>query len=93
MIAAALMTGMRLALFEVFDPVATPRAIAAHNPTFLGTATPFFAAFLEAQRATVIGPSSVHCGVASPAVRRSPPNWDDRFAKPSGCPASRTRGG
>lgn len=51
MVAAALMTGMRLALFEVFDPVATPRAIAAHNPTFLGTATPFFVAFLQAQRA------------------------------------------
>jgi cyclohexanecarboxylate-CoA ligase len=51
MVAAALLTGMRLALFEVFDPVATPLAIAAHNPTFLGTATPFFVAFLEAQRA------------------------------------------
>ncbi len=51
MVAAALMTGMRLALFEVFDPAATPLAIAAHNPTFLGTATPFFVAFLEAQRA------------------------------------------
>jgi cyclohexanecarboxylate-CoA ligase len=51
MVAAALMTGMRLALFEVFDPDATPFAIAAHNPTFLGTATPFFVAFLEAQRA------------------------------------------
>ncbi len=51
MVAAALMTGMRLALFEVFDPAATPFAIAAHNPTFLGTATPFFVAFLEAQRA------------------------------------------
>ncbi|OBA59903.1 cyclohexanecarboxylate-CoA ligase [Mycobacterium sp. 1100029.7] len=51
MVAAALMTGMRLVLFEVFDPAATPLAIAAHNPTFLGTATPFFVAFLEAQRA------------------------------------------
>jgi acyl-CoA synthetase (AMP-forming)/AMP-acid ligase II len=51
MVAAALMTGMRLALFEVFDPAATPFAIAAHHPTFLGTATPFFVAFLEAQRA------------------------------------------
>ena len=51
MVAAALMTGMRLALFEVFDPEATPLAIAAHNPTFLGTATPFFVAFLQAQRA------------------------------------------
>jgi cyclohexanecarboxylate-CoA ligase len=38
-------------LFEAFDPVATPLAIAAHSPTFLGTATPFFTAFLEAQRA------------------------------------------
>lgn len=51
MLAAALQTGMRLALFEVFDPATTPYAIAAHNPTFLGTATPFFVGFLEAQRA------------------------------------------
>jgi acyl-coenzyme A synthetase/AMP-(fatty) acid ligase len=50
MLAAALLTGMRLALFEVFDPATTPLSIAAHNPTFLGTATPFFVAFLEAQR-------------------------------------------
>ncbi|MEB3982581.1 AMP-binding protein [Mycobacterium sp. 663a-19] len=51
MLAAALLTGMRLVLFEAFDPVTTPLSIAAHNPTFLGTATPFFVAFLEAQRA------------------------------------------
>jgi cyclohexanecarboxylate-CoA ligase len=51
MLAAALLTGMRLALFEAFDPATTPLSIAAHNPTFLGTATPFFVAFLEAQRA------------------------------------------
>ncbi len=51
MLAAALLTGMRLALFQAFDPATTPFAIAAHQPTFLGTATPFFVAFLEAQRA------------------------------------------
>ncbi|MCV7380881.1 cyclohexanecarboxylate-CoA ligase [Mycobacterium alsense] len=51
MLATALLTGMRLALFEVFDPATTPLAIAAHDPTFLGTATPFFVGFLEAQRA------------------------------------------
>ena len=51
MLATALLTGLRLVLFEAFDPVATPLAIAAHDPTFLGTATPFFVAFLEAQRA------------------------------------------
>ncbi len=50
MLAAALLTGMRLALFEVFDPATTPLSIAAHHPTFLGMATPFFLAFLEAQR-------------------------------------------
>jgi acyl-CoA synthetase (AMP-forming)/AMP-acid ligase II len=50
MLAAALLTGMRLALFEVFDPATTPLSIAAHNPTFLGMATPFFLAFLQAQR-------------------------------------------
>ncbi len=51
MLAAALLTGMRLVLFERFDPATTPHSIAAHNPTLLGTATPFFVAFLEAQRA------------------------------------------
>jgi len=49
-LAAALLTGMQLALFEVFDPATTSRAIAAHHPTFLGSATPFFVGFLEAQR-------------------------------------------
>ena len=47
MLAAALRTGMRLALFEVFDPATTPFSIAEHNPTFLGTATPFFVGFLS----------------------------------------------
>jgi acyl-CoA synthetase (AMP-forming)/AMP-acid ligase II len=51
MLAAALQTGMRLALFEIFDPATTPLSIAAHSPTFLGIATPFFVGFLEAQRA------------------------------------------
>jgi cyclohexanecarboxylate-CoA ligase len=51
MLAAALLTGMRLVLFEAFDPTTTPLAIAAHNPTFLGTATPFFVAYVEAQLA------------------------------------------
>jgi cyclohexanecarboxylate-CoA ligase len=50
-LAAALRTGMRLVLFETFDPAITPLAIATHRPTFLGTATPFFVAYLEAQHA------------------------------------------
>ncbi|QLL08875.1 class I adenylate-forming enzyme family protein [Mycobacterium vicinigordonae] len=50
MLAAALLTGMRLVLFDTFDPAETPFAIAAHRPTLLGSATPFFVAFLAAQR-------------------------------------------
>lgn len=50
MLAASLRTGMRLVLFDAFDPVTTPLAIAAHRPTLLGTATPFFVAFMAAQR-------------------------------------------
>lgn len=50
MLAASLLTGMRLVLFDGFDPVQTPKAIAAHRPTMLGSATPFFVAFMAAQR-------------------------------------------
>lgn len=50
MLAASLLTGMRLVLFDVFDPEATPLAIARHRPTLLGTATPFYVAYMAAQR-------------------------------------------
>lgn len=49
MLAAALITGMQLVLFDVFDPATTPLAVAAHRPTLLGSATPFFIAYLAAQ--------------------------------------------
>lgn len=51
MLAASLRTGMRLVLFDSFDPATTPQAIAPHRPTLLGTATPFLVAFMAAQRA------------------------------------------
>ncbi|WP_297600400.1 class I adenylate-forming enzyme family protein [Mycobacterium sp.] len=49
MLAAGLFTGMKLVLFDAFDPDETPFAIAAHRPTLLGSATPFFVAFMAAQ--------------------------------------------
>lgn len=51
MLAASLRTGMRLALFDSFDPEYTPKAIAARGATLLGSATPFFVAFMAAQKA------------------------------------------
>ena len=56
MLAASLRTGMRLVLFDAFDPAETPVAIAAHRPTLLGSATPFFVAFMAAQRAHGVEP-------------------------------------
>ena len=50
MLAASLLTGMRMVLFDAFDPAVTPKAIAAHRPTILGSATPFFVAYMAAQR-------------------------------------------
>ncbi|WP_347403871.1 AMP-binding protein [Mycobacterium sp. 236(2023)] len=50
MLAASLLTGMRLVLFDSFDPERTPFAIAEHGATILGSATPFFVAFMAAQR-------------------------------------------
>jgi acyl-CoA synthetase (AMP-forming)/AMP-acid ligase II len=50
MLTASLMTGMRLALFDTFDPATTPERMAAHGSTLLGSAVPFFLAYFDAQR-------------------------------------------
>jgi acyl-CoA synthetase (AMP-forming)/AMP-acid ligase II len=51
MLTAALRTGGTLALFSSFDPVVTAGRMAELDPTILGSATPFFHAYLAAQRA------------------------------------------
>jgi acyl-CoA synthetase (AMP-forming)/AMP-acid ligase II len=50
MLTASLMTGMRLTLFESFDPATTPERMAAAGSTLLGSAVPFFLAYFDAQR-------------------------------------------
>jgi cyclohexanecarboxylate-CoA ligase len=45
-----LRVGGGLLLIETFDPLDTPLVMAAHGTTVLGSATPFFHAFLAAQR-------------------------------------------
>ncbi len=50
MLTAALSTGGCLVLFDAFDPQTTPERMAAHQPTILGSATPFFRAYVAAQR-------------------------------------------
>jgi len=49
MLVTALRTGVRLVLFDVFDPVVTADRMARHSPTMFGSAQPFFRAFLDAQ--------------------------------------------
>ena len=50
MLAAALRTGGVLLLLDTWDPAVTPERVAAHRPTILGSAQPFFRAYLDAQR-------------------------------------------
>ena len=49
MMASSLVSGMQMLLFDTFDPVETPHRMAARNVTLLGSAVPFYVAFLEAQ--------------------------------------------
>ena len=49
-LASALRVGFRLLLIEAWDPERTPFVMAEHGCTTLGTALPFFRAFLAAQR-------------------------------------------
>jgi acyl-CoA synthetase (AMP-forming)/AMP-acid ligase II len=50
MLVASLTTGFRFVAFDQWDPVATPERMAAHEPTILGSAVPFFLAYLNAQQ-------------------------------------------
>lgn len=50
MLTVCLVTGMNLVLFDTFDTATTPERMAAHQPTLLGSAVPFFNAYLAAQR-------------------------------------------
>ncbi|MFC5746327.1 class I adenylate-forming enzyme family protein [Actinomadura rugatobispora] len=47
---SVLIAGGRMVMFESFDPATTPERMAAHRPTILGSATPFFHAYIAAQR-------------------------------------------
>ena len=48
---AALRTGARVVLLDTFDSATSPVAMARHGATILGSATPFFNAYMAAQRA------------------------------------------
>lgn len=50
MMVTALQTGVRLVLFDTFDPATSADQMAAHRPTMFGSAVPFFRAFIEAQK-------------------------------------------
>ena len=47
----ALRVGCRIVLFDVFDALSSPAEMARQGATVLGSATPFFHAYLAAQRA------------------------------------------
>ena len=50
MLTSVLRSGGTLVLFDSFDPATTGERMAAHRPTILGSAPPFFRVYLDAQR-------------------------------------------
>jgi cyclohexanecarboxylate-CoA ligase len=50
MFANSLRAGLTLVLFDTWNPATTPLRMAAHRPTMLGSAQPFFRAYIDAQR-------------------------------------------
>jgi cyclohexanecarboxylate-CoA ligase len=48
MLTTALRGGCSLVLFDSWDAATTPERMAAHGPTVLGSATPFFRAYIDA---------------------------------------------
>ena len=49
-VTASLLTGLRLVMVAVFDAEQSPLMMAEHDATFLGSALPFFQAYMAAQR-------------------------------------------
>jgi cyclohexanecarboxylate-CoA ligase len=49
MLTCTLAAGLKLVLFDSWDPATTPERMATHAPTILGSAQPFFRAYLAAQ--------------------------------------------
>lgn len=56
MVSSVLRTGGRLVFFDSFDPLTTPDRMASHRPTILGSATPFFNAYVAAQARAGVRP-------------------------------------
>ncbi len=50
MLSAALTVGFKIVLLHTFDPATSPQLMADRGATFLGSALPFFVAYLQAQR-------------------------------------------
>jgi cyclohexanecarboxylate-CoA ligase len=50
LVTTSLLSGIRLVLLDVFDAERSPLTMAEHGATFLGSAIPFFQAYLAAQR-------------------------------------------
>jgi acyl-CoA synthetase (AMP-forming)/AMP-acid ligase II len=49
-VTASLLTGLRIVLLDTFDAERSPLVMAEHGATFLGSAIPFFHAYMAAQR-------------------------------------------
>ncbi len=84
MLGVALTTGMRLVLIEAFDATRSPVFMAERGATFLGSALPFFQAYLAAQRANGPAPlfPRLRAGISGGAPK--PPGLHDQVKRELG---------
>lgn len=73
MVTTALRAGMKLVLFDTWDPATTPERMATHHATILGSAQPFFRAYLEAQRRHGVEPLFPHLRLITAGGAPTPP--------------------
>ena len=84
MLGGVLRAGGTLALFDRFDPATTAIRMAAHRPTVLGSATPFFRAYVAAQRRHGAEPLYPHLRVCVGGGAPTPSEVDREVAEALG---------
>ncbi|PPJ33942.1 cyclohexanecarboxylate-CoA ligase [Nocardia nova] len=80
-ITATLRVGCSVVLHSTFDPVRTPLEMARHGATILGSATPFFHAYMAAQQAHGPEPLFPRLRFAVGGGAPTPPGLHARFAE------------
>ncbi len=88
MVTICLQAGLRLVLFDAWDPTTTPERMAAFRPTILGSAQPFFRAYIDAQRRHGSDPLFPHVRIFTAGGAPTPPEIVRELMETFGVPGA-----